>query len=443
MKPSRRFLIMLVVLLACAMLLGTLKALAVALPEHLHTAWWGLGLALLVAAAIDALLAYRQKPLRIERYLPGQLPLGRWSDIELKVHHAFPHEVLIELYDHVPCGMEQDALPLKVLLKPGLTTQTHYRIRPLQRGAFIYPHCEVLTPSPFTLWQRRQRLELHSETRVYPDFARLYDSTPLAAEQWLGQLGVRQKPRRGLGQDFHQLREFREGDTLRQIDWKATARKGVPIAREYQEERDQQILFLLDCSRHMRSQDGELTHFDQALDACLLLAHVALRQGDAVGLSTFAEESPRHVAPGKGNRQLGVLLNTVYDLQPTLAPPDYSSAVRLLLTRQRRRALIVLVTNLKDENDETLRLALDRLGTHHRVLIASLREEILDTLVERDVHTYEEALAYCGAVDYRNDRQTLHERLGHTGLTLIDALPGELGPALVTRYLGWKKAGVL
>jgi len=262
-------------------------------------------------------------------------------------------------------------------------------------------------------------------------------------DNWLSQLGVRQRQRRGLGLEFHQLREFREGDSLRQIDWKATARQRTPIAREYQDERDQQIVFMLDCGRRMRSQDDELSHFDHALNACLLLSYVALRQGDAVGLCTFAGDQPRYLAPVKGSSQLNLLLNAVYDLDTTRRTADYQAAASELLARQKRRALVIVITNLRDEDDETLLAAVKRISRQHRVLVVSLREEALDRLRQAPVQTLPEALAYSGTIDYLNTRNELHDRLSAQGLSLLDSLPSELGPALVTRYLGWKKAGVL
>lgn len=305
------------------------------------------------------------------------------------------------------------------------------------------PRCELELPSPLRLWRQRRYLEARGETRVYPDFARLYGAELMAVDHWLNQIGVRGGQRRGLGLEFHQLREFRDGDTLRQIDWKATARKRTPIAREYQDERDQQILFLLDCGRRMRSQDGDLSHFDHALNASLLLAYVALRQGDAVGAMTFAGDDRRHLPPGKGSAQLGALLNTVYDLQTSQRPADFPEAVQAVLSRQRRRALVILVTNLRDEDDEELLGAVKRLGRQHRVLVASLREEVLDTLRQEPVARYEQALAYTGTIDYLNARNGLHEKLAAHGVPVLDARPSELGPELISRYLGWKRAGVL
>ena len=192
----------------------------------------------------------------------------------------------------------------------------------------------------------------------------------------------------------------------------------------------------------MRSLDDELSHFDHALNACLLLSYVALRQGDAVGLCTFASEQPRYLAPVKGSSQLNLLLNAVYDLDTTRRTADYEAAASQLLSRQKRRALVIVVSNLRDEDDEALLCAVKRISRQHRVMVASMREEVLDLLRQSPVQTLPEALAYSGTVDYLNTRNELHDRLNAHGLSVLDTLPSEMGAALVTRYLDWKKAGV-
>jgi uncharacterized protein (DUF58 family) len=443
MKPSRLLLIWLAILLAIGIVLGALRALDIEVPSSLHAINWGLLLALLALAILDAVRLKRLPTPRVQRQMPGSLALGRWGEVRLEIEHDFAQPLHIQLFDHVPDGLSFENLPLSVELQPGQHSQIGYRLRPLKRGHFTFEHCEINLPSPLGLWSDKRLLNVADSTRVYPDFARLYGGQLLAVDNWLSQLGVRQRQRRGLGLEFHQLREFREGDSLRQIDWKATARQRTPIAREYQDERDQQIIFMLDCGRRMRSQDDELAHFDHALNACLLLSYIALRQGDAVGLSTFASDRPHYLAPVKGTDQLKVLLNTVYDLNSTQRPADYQAAANQLLARQKRRALVVLVTNLRDEDDEELLTAVKRLSKQHRVLVASLREDLLDNLRHTPVQTLPEALAYCGTVDYLNERAELHERLSAHGVPVVDARPSELGAELVTRYLGWKKAGMM
>lgn len=442
-KPSALLLRGLGGLAAAALLFDLLKVLDVAVPMLANTALYGALLALAGLALVDAIrLAYRPSP-RLRRHLSGNMALGRWSEVRLDVEHDYLTEVTMGVFDHPAPGMETENLPQSLTLTPGHNAQLGYRVRPICRGPMQLERCEVNLPSPLRLWSVRRYLPLRDTTRVYPDFGRVYGGQLLAVDNLLGQIGIRQHQRRGLGLEFNQLREFREGDSLRQIDWKATARQRIPIAREYQDERDQQIVFLLDCGRRMRSQDGDLSHFDHSLNACLLLSYVALRQGDAVGLSTFACDQDRYLAPVKGQSQLHQMLNTVYDLQPTRRPADYAGAVRQVLARQKKRALVVLVTNLRDEEDEELFNAMKQLGRQHRVLIASLREEVLDQQRHSVVQTYDDALTYCGTLEMLNARAQLHERLTAQGVPVLDTRPGELGAKLVTRYLSWKKAGTL
>jgi uncharacterized protein (DUF58 family) len=443
MRPTRLLLIWLGVLLGLSILLGALVALQVKVPDTLHSVTWGLLLALLLLALLDAGRLRRRPSPRVRRQMPGSLALGRWGEVRVTLDHDYSQPLVVQVFDHVPDGLTVENLPQSIGLRPGEQSELGYRLKPQRRGHFSFTRCEVHLPSPLGLWSARRLIDVSDATRVYPDFARLYGAQLLAVDNWLNQLGVRQRQRRGLGLEFHQLREFREGDSLRQIDWKATARQRTPIAREYQDERDQQIMFMLDCGRRMRSQDAELSHFDHALNACLLLSYVALRQGDAVGLCTFACDQPRYLAPVKGSGQLNQLLNAVYDLDTSRRTADYQAAASQLLARQKRRSLVIVVTNLRDEDDEELLSAVKRISRQHRVLVASLREEVLDQLRQAPVQTLPEALAYCGNVDYLNTRDELHDRLNAHGLSVLDTLPSELGAALVTRYLGWKKAGVL
>ena len=443
MKPSRLLLIWLAALCLIGILTGTLQALDIDVPATLLSINWGLLLALLVLALIDALRLNNLPSPRIQRQIPGSLALGRWSEVHLQLSHDFNEPVALKIFDHVPQGLSFENLPLAVELQPGQFSEVVYRLRPLKRGHFSFEHCEINLPSPFGLWTGKRLLAVSGEIRVYPDFAKLYGGQLLAVDNWLSQLGVRQRQRRGQGLEFHQLREFREGDSLRQIDWKATARQRTPIARENEDERDQQIMFLLDCGRRMHSQDDELSHFDHALNACLLLSYVALRQGDAVGLCTFAGDQTRYLAPVKGHGQLNRLLDSVYDLDSSQRPADYRAAANRLLSRQKRRALVILITNLRDDDDDDLLDAVTHLSRQHRVLVASLQEGVLEQLRQQPVQTLDEALTYCATVDYLNATAQRHEQLLAHGVAVLQTRPKALGPGLVTHYLSWKKTAVL
>ena len=423
---------------------GALVAFAIAASfwTPLLIAWQVAAGALLLAALADLLAAHALPPkLELERRTPVSFPIGRWRDCVVRLHNRGPYALRCTLYDAVPASCEIEGLPFAATVPPKGFVQASYRMRPTERGSLALDPAHVRVASPFGLWEMPERAGRRDTLRCYPDFAELADYALFATENRLSRIGVLQRRRRGSGLEFHQLRDYRQGDALRQIDWKATSRRGKLIAREYEDERDQQIVFLIDCGRRMIGRDGTLSHFDEALNAVLLLAFVALRQGDAAGLMTFAGDAPRFVPPRKSQSTVNLFLNALYDVQPTLRPPDYHAAAIELSRRLRRRSLVIVLSNLRDEDEETLSPALDLLRRTHLVLFANLREAVLDTLREKPVANLEDALAYAAGAVYERDRESVTRRIRASGTILLDTLPDNLAFALVNRYLDLKRSG--
>jgi len=285
-------------------------------------------------------------------------------------------------------------------------------------------------------------IETESRIRVYPDLAAAERYTSLARGRHLHLLGIHARRRRGTGVDFHQLREYREGDSLRQIDWKATARMQKFISRDYQEERNQDLIFLLDCGHRMRARHGDLSHFDHSLNAILLLTRVALRHGDAVGVATFGGNDT-WVPPRRGSGAMRDILDALFDLYPSGDTPDYAQTAAGLLARHRKRALAIVVTNFRDEDSVELLPALKMLQRRHLVLLASLREQALDDALNGDVEDFDKALRVAAVHDYLGQRRDILERVRAEGVLGLDTAPRPLSASLVNRYLQIKQAGVL
>ena len=395
-----------------------------------------------VLAAWDWLQLGRLAPLTLGRHLPANVPVKRWTEVVLTVHHSAARQVEVELFDLYPDGMEVQYLPRRVELHPGQVTRMSYRLRPNKRGNASFGGTQVRLPSVLKFWCRTHLWGAPEQVRVYPDFAAIASYQLLATDNHTSQLGIKRTPRRGEGLEFHQLRDYRGGDTLRQIDWKATVRRHKLISREYQDERDQQIFFMLDTGRRMRTQDDQLSHFDHALNAVLLLSYVALKQGDAVGLMSFGGER-RWLPPVKSTNAVNTILNNVYDLQPTTHASDYAAAAQEVLHRQRKRSLIVLVTNLAQESVDELHSVLHLLGKKHLVLIANLREEVLDQTLQKPVTHFNDALNYLGASHYLDQRQRARRQLLQRGVLNLDVVPGELAVSVVNSYWEIKQRGGL
>jgi len=404
---------------------------------------WEIAIGVLLIGMLADLVVARALPpqLELERRIPASLAIGRWRECIVRVHNRGPFAVRCDVYDHVPAACEVEGLPFAATVPAGGFVQATYRIRPTERGLLTIDAAEVRVATPFGLWEVPQRVGATHKLRCYPDFAELADYALFAVENRLSRIGVLHRRRRGEGLEFHQLREYREGDAVRQIDWKATSRRGRLIAREYEDERDQQIVFLIDCGRRMIARDGTLSHFDEALNAVLLLAFVALRQGDAAGLMTFAGDTPRFVPPRKSHSTVNLFLNALYDAQPTLRPPDYYAAAIELSRRIKRRSLVIVLSNLRDEDEETLAPALALLRRKHLVLFANLREAALDRLREAPVRDLESALAYASGAVYERDRTAVTQRIQAMGTVLLDTLPDTLAVSLVNRYIDLKRSG--
>ncbi len=434
MRPERPLL----TLAACWFALG----IAAALFDPARPVAIVAGGLLLAAAGVDLLRARTAPAISGTREVASTLALRARTRVTLTLENDTRRRARCDVIDHVPPTMQAEAADAHVVLGPGTTATHTYRLRPLERGPADFGPIELMHRSPWGLWSVRRLTGRPEEVHVYPDFRGVRRFAILALPDASGALGVRRRKRRGEGLELHQLREYREGDSFRQIDWKATSRRRQPISREYQDERNQQIVFLLDCGRNMRALDEGRPHFDAALDAVLSLAYVAVRQGDAVGLMTVASE-PRWLAPRRGPAATSVLLRGLYDLETGTDVPDFTVAATSLMTRQRRRALVVVVSSLRDEDGAELLDAVRLLRRRHLVLVASLRETVLDETLARPVRDFDAALRHGALHHYLDARRHAFAALGQSGALTVDVTPPHLAVSLVDRYLEIKRSGVL
>lgn len=415
---------------------------------------WPIAAALLVAVvAADALWVSAIRPVSVERQVNRNLPVNSWSQVQLLISHQQSHGVQLEVFDHHPKDVLVRGQPGSIYIPPRQKARMHYRIKPLQRGADCFAGVDVLLRSPLRLWRRRQWIAAESDIRIYPNFADVAKYALLATDNRLSQLGVRRRQRRGEGQDFRQLREYRLGDPMKQIDWKASSRYRKLISREYQDERDQQVLFLVDCSRRMRHMEEGQAHLDQALNAMLLVAYIASKQGDAVGFLSFGGENSvkqpgqggqeKWASPKKGAATVNYLLDRSYDLRPSMQAADYLAAAKQLLTLQRKRSLVIVMTNTRDEDQGDLLHAVRLLARKHLVVLADLQEPGLSQRLQHKVQNLDDALEYHAVSDYLQLRRQSHDQFRHAGAACLDTTAKDLPLRLVNQYLDIKQAGVL
>ena len=446
--PSRRLL----VALAVIGVLALAASIAGAARTYVTPVTVAAAVALLLAAAGDYVVsrrAWRAANVRFARSLPPAFAIGVSRRVRVMLEHGGPGDWSCELYDHVDSSVTANGLPQKLVLPNGKRVEATYTVTPARRGEITFAPAEARVRSRLGLCELDVRLGLAETRRVYPDFAAIARYAWLAGDRRLQEIGIKTFVQRGEGTDFKQLAEYRYGDSVRHIDWKATQRLDKPIVREFQDERDQRVMLLIDCGRRMRADDraGSVgtAHFDQVLNAVMLLSYVALAQGDAVGALTFGTPSggERLYAPRKGAHTLHALMGELYGLQPTPSHSDYVAAAQDLLRRQSKRALVIVITNFRDEDSNELGLALKLLRQRHLVLLASVRERIVGELMTRPLSLGNAALDVASAHLYEQARRDAFRRLATRDALLVDAEPERLGIELVNRYHAVKRAGLI
>lgn len=406
------------------------------------------GLAALVLIA-EAGWKWRQwslQPLQLTRQASEAFALGVRSPVNLTLTNPSPRAQELDVFDGVDPSLELEGLPQRVRVPPGGRLTLSYHVRPTRRGEIAFG------PASLRLRTPRGGLELQvmagaaQTARVYPNFAAVSRYAWLAGDRRLGELGIKSFTGRGEGTEFDQLAEYRVGDPVRHVDWKSSLKHQRPIVRTFRDERDQCVLFLLDCGRRMRADEASLElggqHFDHVLNALMLLSYVALKEGDEVGLMTFghAPGEQRHLAPRKGLPTMSSLIGRLYDLEPGHAHPDYLQAARSVLSAHRKRSLVILLTNFRGEDAAELQPALALLRTRHLVLVASLKERALREIAEQPISRREQATEVAAAHLFQQSRREAFQRVTAQDPLALDVEPASLAVELVNRYRSVKRS---
>jgi uncharacterized protein (DUF58 family) len=383
------------------------------------------------------------------RRLPAAFAIGARRSVELAIEADGSADWQCELYDHADPTLSTEGLPVRLHVRGGTRVTTTYMVLPTHRGEITFAPADIRVRSRWGFCELLETIGTEDATRVYPDFAQVARYAWLAGDRRLQEIGIKTYQRRGQGTDFKQLSDYRTGDSVRHIDWRATLRLGKPIVREFQDERDQCVLLLVDCGRRMRADDRDqavgTTHFDQVLNAVMLLTYVALKQGDAVGAMTFGSPAgdERAFAPRKGTHTLNALMGELYSVQPTPTHSDYVAAAQELLRRHHKRALVIVITNFRDEDSTELGHALRLLRSRHLVLLASLRERVVRELIAQPLARESAAIEVASAHLYEQARRDAFARLSARDALMVDAEPERLGVELVNRYHAIKRAGLI
>ncbi len=417
--------------------------LVVAAPGLAPVAWSAL-VALAVVLAWDARSLAREPRIAARRMLPDRAFVGQDIEIGVEIANAGTRGVAVEVIDEPADDLRRDEPLLRAGPVPGGDrVVVTYAARPGKRGNRPFGSILTVADSPLGLLRRRTVHESPASLRVFPSAAQSLREALRDPAGLLVDTGAKPIRRRGEGMDLESLRDYVEGDDPRRVHWAASARRGRPVVRVNQHESNHAVLLAVDTSRLMGVQVEGRSKLDYAVDAAIALGLAALGHGDRVGVAAFDAKVHALVAPRGSRRQLASIVDALQPLEPSAGEASYRDLVRTLCARQRRRCLVIVLTDFVEIDPESLVLPLRTLSRQHGVVVAALRDPVF---LELD-RAAPDAVPHAGPSaeitmmrrlvldDLAAARESTLAQLRRAGISTIDAMPRALGASLVNRYL--------
>jgi uncharacterized protein (DUF58 family) len=401
--------------------------------------------AVLLTATVDRLWGCKPR-LQPTRKVEPVLSLGVSTQVRLEVRNTSGRPVAFDIADTPPSGsrFEPADAVLSAVAQAHKICELQYSLTAQRRGHHEFGDLEIGHPSLLGLWYVRHRTALRDEVQVFPNIEALRRFELLARVNNLADLGVRSVRMKGEGTEFERLRDYRPGDEPRKVDWKATRRFDKLIVREMGQERNQNILLLIDMGRMMRQVSFGLTHFDYALDAAIILAHIAQGRGDNVGAVFFSDSIKRYVPLCRGRRAVDAIVHAGYDLEPEQTATSYSRMFRHVSAHVNKRALLLLMTHLVPGEDSRLvRSYMTVLSQRHLPLCLFFSEPEIDEALAGVPASTEQAFARAAAADLLLERREGLAALRQAGVLATDSIPGQMSAVAIGSYLDIKARNLL
>jgi uncharacterized protein (DUF58 family) len=400
---------------------------------------------LLLIAFVDARRSQLPKGLRITREFGSRFAVGAETEVHVNIRNSTERPLQLTVKDEYPPQMKLSGLRDARLSVDGQTSaQLIYELTPPNRGRFEFGQIAVRYLSNWGLVWVQTKVEYPTVVKVYPNMRR-------AREAELKALGARslvsshrKTSWRGEGREFESMRDYVRGDELRHISWTATARRGKLTTRQYQIERDQTILIAMDAGRLMTARIEQETKLDSAVHAALALMSAAARAGDNAGLMVFGRKIKSYLAPSRGHDHIDAALEALHAIEPEMIEPSYARAFEFIAANSKRRSLVVLITDLVDEEgSKELLMSLRLLRPRHLPLVVTMADRDLKAVVKDVPASTRDLFTQSVAEEIIHQREAALRLVESQGGLALDVTAATLAPALLQTYIRVKERGLL
>lgn len=402
--------------------------------------------AVVVALAFVDLRAIRSDPHpKLERVLPERIVKGRAGRVLYRLSRPGGRATSVAILDELPDALGGDLLIEEVALGRDETREISREVIALRRGIHDLGPTFIRWRSPRGLFRLRASIASAGPIAVLPPASTPQRRAGLTHKSLMDELGMRPRRARGEGTEFESLREYVCGDDPRHVDWRASARRGRLIVRQYQTERRHTVIVAVDTGRLMGARAGDASKLDRAIDCAVALARACGEYGDRVGLLAFDRELRVMVRPKSGAAGVGAMVQATLALNPSTVEPDYRVLVETLARYQRKRALVVVLTDFVEGSaSRELEAYLSVLAKRHLVMLVALRDRMLSELDERRPDITRDALYRRLALqDIAVEREAAIARIARFGAQTLDLDPSRVTAPVLNRYLAIRQAALV
>nr|WP_298793584.1 DUF58 domain-containing protein [uncultured Allomuricauda sp.] len=394
---------------------------------------------------IDFLLLFASKGNLVgSRILPDKFSNGDENPIQLEISNTYLFQAKIKIIDEIPFQFQKRDFGLESKLASGGTKRYDYQLRPTERGVYSFGSLNVFAISPIGFLSRRYTFDQSQEIPVYPSFLQLQKYDLIAFTNRLHEYGLKKIRRIGHTMEFEQIKEYVQGDDIRNINWKATAKKNQLMVNQYQDEKSQPVYSVIDKGRVMKMPFNELSLLDYAINATLVISNIALKKHDKAGMFSFSDKIENRVVAERRSSQMNLILETLYNLETNFIESDYSRLYIDVKRNLNQRSLLLLYTNFETLDALHRQLPyLQAIAKQHLLVVIFFENTELNEFADKSAKTVHQIFEQTIAEKFIYEKKLIVNELRKYGIQTILTKPKDLTINTINKYLEIKARGLL
>ncbi|NHM01367.1 DUF58 domain-containing protein [Flavobacterium difficile] len=411
----------------------------------LYSASWYLLFILLAFTSIDFILLFASgQKIKANRNTPEKLSNGDENEIIIKISNLYTFPIEVHVVDEIPFQFQVRNFTIKKKIKLQENKDINYFLRPTERGEYSFGNLNIYAISPLKILSRRYTFDKGQMVPTYPSYIQLRKYDLIAFSNKLFQHGLKKIRRIGHTMEFEQIKEYVQGDDMRTINWKATAKKNALMINQFQDEKSQNVYMVIDKGRVMKMPFNGLSLLDYAINATLVLSNVILKKNDKAGMFTFSKKVENRIVAERRSSQMNLILENLYNIKTNYFESDFSRLYVDVKKHINQRSLIVLYTNFETLDGLNRQLPyLKGIAKNHLLMVVFFKNTELNDLINKKAETIQEVYDKVIAEKFDFEKRLIVNELRKYGIYALLTQPESLTIDTINQYLEIKARGIL